>query len=98
MESHVPPTLRYACRYWATHLSLAGQGNAAELSELLDQFAGSPFMYWVEVMSLWGLVSERKAALVIEEALTWFSVSVTLSVYMVLANILNTEMHLASRS
>jgi hypothetical protein len=44
----------YACMYWATHLSKAGNGNRHKLLLMLDTFAFTHLLHWIEVLSLIG--------------------------------------------
>ncbi|KAJ5404019.1 hypothetical protein N7509_003890 [Penicillium cosmopolitanum] len=54
--NHVPPELRYACRYWIRHL---GNGDESVISwRLVEDFLKLHFLHWLEVMSLLGWVSE----------------------------------------
>ncbi|KAF5864248.1 hypothetical protein ETB97_008245 [Aspergillus alliaceus] len=56
LERYVTPELRYACRYWIRHL------ENSELSALnwtlIENFLKSHFLHWLEVISLFGWVSE----------------------------------------
>jgi hypothetical protein len=56
IQLHIPPPLKYACRYWAHHLlrctDLSGMMHDAYL------FLQVHFLHWVEAMSLLGLTSE----------------------------------------
>lgn len=55
-ESHVPPELRYACRYWIRHLE---NGDESVIKwTLVEDFLKLHFLHWLEVMSLLGWVSE----------------------------------------
>ena len=56
LERHVPPELRYACRYWIRHLENSGP-SAIDWRQIED-FLKSHFLHWLEVMSLFGRVSE----------------------------------------
>ena len=47
----IPEALRYACRYFAAHLSGA-PSPGLELQNELDNFIGQKLLYWVEAMSL----------------------------------------------
>ncbi|KAJ5792654.1 uncharacterized protein N7503_008632 [Penicillium pulvis] len=56
LHQHVPPELMYSCRYWVHHL----EHNNFSLSEIerVETFLQTYFLYWVEVMSLLGLISD----------------------------------------
>lgn len=56
IESHVPPELRYACRYWIRHLE---HGDRSDINwTLIEDFLKMHLLHWLEVMSLLGWVSE----------------------------------------
>lgn len=74
VERHIPSVLRYACHHWVTHLSLAGHTGDTKLSDLLDNFAASSLMHWLEVMSLCGRIEDRQAIDVLRKAWSWSSV------------------------
>lgn len=61
IDQHLPPELRYACRYWAEHLALCQD----PINELANAFCTlkKHLLHWVEVMSILGLVSEAVGAL-----------------------------------
>lgn len=46
--------LRYACMYWAVHLSKAGDIKSEELIKSLHEFAFTHLLHWIEVLSLIG--------------------------------------------
>lgn len=56
LSRSLPPELRYACRYWIHHL-LQSHNPSNELVQALS-FLQSHFLYWVEVISLLGIMSE----------------------------------------
>ncbi|KAJ5992459.1 hypothetical protein N7451_008183 [Penicillium sp. IBT 35674x] len=56
IESYVPPELRYACRYWILHLENGDQSGINW--RLIEDFLKLHFLHWLEVMSLFGWVSE----------------------------------------
>ncbi|KAJ5761804.1 uncharacterized protein N7511_005186 [Penicillium nucicola] len=56
IEHYIPPELKYACRYWAHHLT-----QSVDLSAMMHEaysFLRVHFLYWVEAMGLHGLTSE----------------------------------------
>jgi hypothetical protein len=56
IDRHIPPELQYSCRYWVYHLV-----RCKNLGDVMNQallFLQKYFLYWVEAMSLLGLVSE----------------------------------------
>ncbi|KAE8410476.1 hypothetical protein BDV36DRAFT_289565 [Aspergillus pseudocaelatus] len=56
LERYVSPELRYACRYWIRHLENS-EPSAIDWT-LLEDFLRSHFLHWLEVMSLFGWISE----------------------------------------
>lgn len=52
----VEQPLRYACLYWATHLSSARPGHPL-IVQLLEKFAAEGILMWLEVLSLLGQVT-----------------------------------------
>ncbi|KAL4747489.1 hypothetical protein BDW72DRAFT_196701 [Aspergillus terricola var. indicus] len=56
LERYVSPELRYACRYWIRHLE---NSKAIAIDwTVIEGFLKSHFLHWLEVMSLFGWVSE----------------------------------------
>jgi hypothetical protein len=68
VDNTVPFELRYACRYWAAHLSCVEHGDEAVVQALRDFSMGS-LLWWFEAMSLIG--SAFTAAGSIQEAHRW---------------------------
>ncbi|PIG87074.1 hypothetical protein AARAC_004286, partial [Aspergillus arachidicola] len=56
LERYISPELRYACRYWIRHLENS-EPSAIDWT-LLEDFLRSHFLHWLEVMSLFGWISE----------------------------------------
>jgi hypothetical protein len=56
INHHLPPELRYACRYWAEHL-IQSHDPVTELVKAFS-FLRVHFLHWVEAMSVLGLISE----------------------------------------
>ncbi|KAB5588995.1 hypothetical protein CTheo_7566 [Ceratobasidium theobromae] len=46
----IPPTLMYACWYWADHLEVVTGPN--ELCDMLQEFLSIRLLFWIEVLSL----------------------------------------------
>ncbi|CAI7569108.1 unnamed protein product [Penicillium glandicola] len=68
IERHIPPQLRYACRYWVRHLE---NGDPSLINwELIDDFLRSHFLHWVEAMSLLGWCSETIGNITTLQSLT----------------------------
>lgn len=56
VDRHLPPELRYSCRYWAHHLSQS-ESPTAMISDVFS-FLRRYFLNWLEVMSILGWASE----------------------------------------
>jgi hypothetical protein len=56
VKRHLPPELRYACRYWAQHL-VQSQEQARMLAMALSTLKVH-LLHWVEAMSILGILSE----------------------------------------
>jgi hypothetical protein len=56
INHHLPPELRYACRYWAQHL-MQSQDPVTELIKAFS-FLEVHFLHWIEAMSVLGIISE----------------------------------------
>ncbi|CUA72752.1 Notchless protein homolog 1 [Mus musculus] [Rhizoctonia solani] len=50
IKENIPPTLAYACRYWANHLALARKSDF--LLKMLHDFLSLRLLFWMEVLSL----------------------------------------------
>ncbi|KAK6988521.1 WD40 repeat-like protein [Favolaschia claudopus] len=61
IERYILVDVRYASRYWAHHLHLAATSPA--MLDALKQFTSKHFLFWLEVLSLLGLVSGAHEAL-----------------------------------
>ncbi|RDW79209.1 uncharacterized protein DSM5745_06061 [Aspergillus mulundensis] len=58
LHKHVRPELQYSCRYWIHHLTQSmKRHDTMNLGHVLA-FLEAHFLHWVEVMGLFGLVSE----------------------------------------
>lgn len=51
VQSHIPRSLAYACRFWIEHLDKTPTGDD-EIIALLREFFEHQFLYWLEVLSL----------------------------------------------
>ena len=53
---YIGDTLRYACRYWTTHLANTSNSNldVEEVQKAINDFFTTQFLFWVEVLSLTG--------------------------------------------
>jgi hypothetical protein len=55
VEKHISPHLFYSSRFWAEHL--AQTGFDGELLDYLQYFMENKFLFWLEVLSLTGMVN-----------------------------------------
>ena len=67
---YINTTLRYCCRYWATHLSLTNISN--QLQSSLNTFMGKSLLYWLETLSLLGELGTAISSL--QTANAWYKV------------------------
>lgn len=61
VKHHLPPELRYACRYWSQHL-VQSQDPASALAKAF-LILKAHFLHWVEAMSILGFISEVLGAI-----------------------------------
>lgn len=55
VQTHIPDSLNYACRFWAQHLSkLVGWTESENLRQAVIVLLSDQFLAWLEVMSLTG--------------------------------------------
>lgn len=71
LEANVPYHLRYACRYWSTHLKHCS--NTRDIRNLFETFLKTNFLHWLEVLSLLGWIEGAQSQLVLAEE--WLKVS-----------------------
>jgi hypothetical protein len=76
LEKNIDRGLDYACRHWAYHLTVTPSADSpAELAELLTVFAKEKMLYWIESLSLLGVLPTAISAL--EGVTTWCLVSIS---------------------
>lgn len=63
IEKHIPPVLSYSCRFWAEHSSRMSGGIGAEFLTCLCAFMEEKFLFWLEVLSVEGVVPNATTAL-----------------------------------
>lgn len=51
IQSCIPESLSYACRYWMVHLTQSPEGDS-EITRLILEFFQEHFLHWLEVLSL----------------------------------------------
>lgn len=73
VDDKISPELRYACLYWADHLSNAGVDHD-ELLRLVENFAFNHLLHWLEVLSFIGRLDVAYPALehVQRFAVSWY--------------------------
>ena len=72
-DRFLPPELRYACEFWAVHLSQASRSDE-ELMKELEVFCNKHILHWVEALSLLEKVSASQRYL--PGAIGWCKVSI----------------------
>lgn len=63
LNRKIADELKYACIYWAAHLSKSGDDNAEELLKALHKFSFTHMLHWIEVLSLIGKLEVAYPAL-----------------------------------
>ena len=61
IKKRIPPSLLYSCRFFAEHLS--DSSNDGPLLKEIESFLYKKFLYWLEVISLCGQVSDAVTSL-----------------------------------
>ncbi|KAJ7255287.1 hypothetical protein C8J57DRAFT_1721846 [Mycena rebaudengoi] len=72
LTKYIPEHLRYACRFWGSHIFHSGDG-VEEMGEKTRQFFFTHLLHWIEVMSLLG--EFNVAFSTIEAVNKWFESS-----------------------
>ena len=74
IEQYIDPALQYACRSWHTHLAdrHISSGNTDEITSALHRFLERKFLFWLEVVSVLGVV--RNAVDALQAAVNWLEV------------------------
>ncbi|KAF9644139.1 hypothetical protein BDM02DRAFT_3190869 [Thelephora ganbajun] len=68
INDRISSALRYACRYWYSHLAKT-EGDIADVISCLHVFLGEKFLAWLEVFSILGAV--RGAVVGLERLILW---------------------------
>jgi hypothetical protein len=72
IDSHVPQELRYACKYWASHVSkMSSKSKVVE--EALRLFLSTHLLHWLEVLSLLGRSNDAALCLLLVKRWSWVS-------------------------
>ncbi|KAJ6571391.1 WD40-repeat-containing domain protein [Mycena capillaripes] len=61
LATYIPGYLRYSCRYWADHLT--GTLFNSDIAQEASKFLFDKFLFWLEVLSLLGMVGYGPMAL-----------------------------------
>ena len=74
IQRHINPALRYACGSWHTHLvsGYKTSANTLNITSALQRFLERKFLFWLEVLSLLGIV--RIAVDALQAAVGWLEV------------------------
>ena len=63
-EKYIPHALQYACKSWHKHLvGCETLGRTAEIAPVVHQFLEEKFVFWLEVLSIFGCVRDGVDAL-----------------------------------
>ena len=58
IRQNISDALQYSCLYWSNHLCFSAESDDERVWELLRKFFGGPWsLFWIEVLSLMGMVS-----------------------------------------
>jgi len=78
IETYIPDALRYSSLYWSNHLcSTSENSDSRTLGSLKDFFEGLYPLFWIEVLSIMGMV--RTGAPSLRRLLSWVRVSTSLA-------------------
>ncbi|EGX44911.1 hypothetical protein AOL_s00173g12 [Orbilia oligospora ATCC 24927] len=58
IDEHLPPHVRYSCRYWVHHLERSSTGKPIVDHDIVHTFLCKQFLYWLEALSIIGCMSE----------------------------------------
>ena len=74
IEQHIDHSLRYACKSWYKHLvgAQVTPAHTPAITSVLHQFLEKKFLFWLEVLSILGTVSDAVDAL--EVTAKWLEV------------------------
>ena len=63
--THIGDALGYACRFWTTHLARTADSNLGveEVQKEIDEFFTTYLLYWIEALSLMGILDVGAYAL-----------------------------------
>ncbi|KAF3314559.1 hypothetical protein TWF173_004643 [Orbilia oligospora] len=58
IDEHLPPHVRYSCRYWVHHLERSSTGKPIVDHDIVHTFLCKQFLCWLEALSIIGCMSE----------------------------------------
>ena len=74
IKAHISDTLQYSCLYWSNHLCCTPDNGNSGMWEMLKEFFGGLYgLFWVEVLSILGMVSIGAPSL--RRVISWAKVS-----------------------
>jgi hypothetical protein len=74
VQKNISNALQYSCIYWSNHVCHSADKGEPQIYEALDKFTeGSHLLYWVEALSVMGMVPSGDSAL--RKILLWAKVS-----------------------
>jgi len=74
ITKNIPDCLRYSCLYWSNHLCFAPDNNDRRVWDSLEEFFEGLYpLFWIEVLSILGIVS--MGAPIIRRVISWAEVS-----------------------
>jgi hypothetical protein len=79
LRGRVPDAVRYACRYWSTHLVSSGRDVSGNLINELHTFCNNYLLHWLETLGLLGELSPAVESL--SDAVTWCNTRVGINSY-----------------
>ena len=72
-EQYLNPALQYACKSWHKHLIDEDSACKSEITSALHNFLEKKFIFWIEVLSVLGVV--RNAVNALNITANWLEVS-----------------------
>jgi hypothetical protein len=74
VQKNISNALQYSCIYWSNHVCHSADKGEPQIYEALDKFTeGSRLLYWIESLSVMGIVPSGESAL--RRILLWAKVS-----------------------
>jgi len=77
IKEHISDALQYSCLYWSNHICFTADNSDISVWELLKEFFEGVYgLFWVEVLSVMGMVSIGAPSL--RRVISWAKVSIQL--------------------